>query len=223
MFKEIPPQLQCILALILPVLREFNLRMLTKLMLRWADCNDLITKSIANIIINSTHSLFLVIYIGTLATEVTAYIILIEEFVFNLYSCYKIWKLHRKINQNAIPTVMLRAIEEEVQMLVLTESLEILVPLAYTITFLFAYYGPNAEILGNVRNNYWQYDEVHDVNKLLLSVFEMFVIDTGSIVIGGILLWKSCSINVVKEYCSTIKRYWKVISIRLAVETAKVS
>ena len=167
--------------------------------------------------------MFLVISIGNLATEVTAYVILIEEFVFNLYSCYKIWKLHRKINPNACQTIMLRVIEEEVQMLVLTEGLEILVPLVYTITFLFAYYGPNAEILGNVRNNYWQYDEVHDVNKLLLSVFEMFIIDAGSIVIGGLLLWKSCSINVVKEYCSTMKRYWKVISIRLAVETAKVS
>ena len=151
------------------------------------------------------------------------YILLIEDFVFNLYSCYKIVKLHRKINQGIFPAPVLKAKKEEIQMLVLTETLEFFVPLTYITAFLLSYYGRNSKLLGGIRNSYWQYEEVHNVPKLLLSVLQMFVIDIGSIVIGGLVLWKFCLVNVAYEYCTIIKTYWKIISIRVATETTKVS
>ena len=75
-------------------------------------------------------------------------------------------------------------------MLVLCEILEILVPLVYLSTFLIAYYGPNANILGNIRNEYWHYHAVDDVGRLMATVLQMFFIDFSSIIIGGFFLWK---------------------------------
>ena len=43
--------------------------------------------------------------------------------------------------------------------LVLSETLEFIMPLAYLSCFIVAYYGPNADVLGNVKNGYWHYKE----------------------------------------------------------------
>ena len=107
-------------------------------------------------------------------------------------------------------------------MLVLCEILEVLVPLVYLSTFLIAYYGPNANILGNIRNEYWHYHAIDDVGRLMATVLQMFFIDLSSIVIGGLFLWKFCGINLINRCCKTIESYWKIISVKVASETAKV-
>lgn len=45
----------------------------------------------------------------------------------------------------------------DVQLLLLAESSEIVLPLAYLLCFAASYYGPNALQLGNVKNSYWLY------------------------------------------------------------------
>ena len=49
------------------------------------------------------------------------------------------------------------ALAVSVQLLLLAESSEIVLPLAYLLCFTAAFYGPNAFQLGNVRNSYWLY------------------------------------------------------------------
>ena len=44
--------------------------------------------------------------------------------------------------------------------LALKELFEVLIPSVYSITFIIAFYGPNAEVIGNVKNDYWQYKKV---------------------------------------------------------------
>ena len=125
-------------------------------------------KSFLNIHINAGHSLFLVIKIGSMATDVTTYWILDVDFLINLCSCYKIFKLHKtKKVLHEIGKLKSKK-EEEVQMLVVCEMMEILVHLVYLSNFVIAYYGPNANFLGNIRNRYWQYIAVKDVEKLIV-------------------------------------------------------
>ena len=85
-------------------------------------------------------------------------------------------------------------------MLALTEILEILVPLAYTMTFVVAYFGPNSEILGNIRSDYWQYQAIENPGKVLSTIFQMFCFDSTSAIIGGILLWNFSDVNLWKEF-----------------------
>ena len=49
------------------------------------------------------------------------------------------------------------ACAKALKVLVLAETLEFIMPLAYMSCFIVAYYGPNANVLGNVKNGYWHY------------------------------------------------------------------
>ena len=51
------------------------------------------------------------------------------------------------------------ACAEALKVLVLAETLEFIMPLGYMSCFIVAYFGPNANVLGNVKNGYWQYVE----------------------------------------------------------------
>ena len=106
--------------------------------------------------------------------------------------------------------------EEAIISLVLNETIEVLVPSAYSITFILAYYGPNASILGNIRNSYWTYEAVRDVGKLFTALCKMFILDLGSAIISSIFLWKCCRINLFQEYCNVMKKYWPVMTLKLA-------
>ena len=46
---------------------------------------------------------------------------------------------------------LLFTVQELTEELTLTERIETLVPLTYMLCFAIAFYGPNAEILGNIR------------------------------------------------------------------------
>ena len=50
-----------------------------------------------------------------------------------------------------------------IQNLVLAETVEVTIPVMYTVCFMLAYFGPNAEVLGNIKNSYFHYTAVDDV------------------------------------------------------------
>ena len=105
---------------------------------------------------------------------------------------------------------------QSVQILVIGESLEIIIPLAYLVCFIAAFHGPNSGILGNVKNGYWQYQSVDDlwvtINNLLFLVFFDFV----SLVIAAIFLFVSSSINLFHVYLHLMKEYGVVFAIHQA-------
>ena len=107
--------------------------------------------------------------------------------------------------------------------LVMGESFEILVPFSYLITFISAYYGPNAFILGNIRNSYWEYSEVDDVAAVIIVSLKMFSIDLGIGIITGLILLLFCRINFLQEFCKFLKTYWAWIALRIGAMLIRVS
>ena len=222
-FKRVPMDRQWIIALILPIIREVNSWVLNKVVKRVALCTDLEAKANVNIVINCAHSLYIAITIATIATPATTYLILGIDFILNLYSCWKIYKINKKVGLNDTECeTIIGTKREEITMLILTELVEILVPISYSVTFLMAFYGPNAEILGNVGNCYWYFKKVENVNQVLIGVYQMFFLDTLSAVIGGVFLWRFSSINILHEYCHVVKNFWPLIAIRLGNGISKV-
>ena len=98
--------------------------------------------------------------------------------------------------------------------LIINESLEFLMPIAYVICLLMAYYGPNAEILGNIKNSYWQYIEINNIEKTLQWIGMMFVVDVASAVISFIVLWWTCKINIIRIYLQVQNEIWYIIAIQ---------
>ena len=217
LFKILPSRIQWSLGLLLPLLREMNFRMLCKILLK-STCDDdpkeSGTKTLLIIASNSVYLLYVAIKVSHTATQMTSYLILFIDFIINLYSCKNILRLHKVIGQeNQENLAHKRSIQQHLLKLILVETLEVLVPLAYVITVLIAYYGPNADILGNIGNSQWQYEAIPDIRKLVESLMLMFVIDICSAIIAGLLLWKLCCINVLRKACAAIQEYWAIIAV----------
>ena len=106
--------------------------------------------------------------------------------------------------------------------LVLTERIETLVPLTYMICFAIAYYGPNAEILGNIKLDLWQYKPVLDFGNYMKNVFILFVVDFMSLVINGIILHASCNINIFKTFQKIQCEFWLIMAVQQATSLTEV-
>ena len=98
--------------------------------------------------------------------------------------------------------------------LALDEFLTILIPGIYCLSFSAAYYGPNADIIGNVKNDYWRFTKVDDLGRKLNLIFIFFVIDAIRGTLFGLVLWILYRLNLYAAYCYTIHRYGMYILFR---------
>ena len=215
---------QWILAFVLPLLRLINTKV-HELLIKKACADDKsLTNIYVSITINANYALFIAVSIGSLATQLTSYLILSVEVLLNLYECYKIIKLGRRIEaESSLHNELKEERKQAILTLVSIEILETMVPIIYAITFLIAYYGPNASILGGIQNSYWQFEAVENITPVLESVSKMILIDlSGSILIGA-LLWKYSAINLLKESCKVMKTYFSLFALKVGIILARVN
>ena len=219
LFTSLDLKLQWILAFLLPFLREFNFQIMNKIMIQFPGIEDDDDVSAAIVIgVNTFHAVYVAVKIGHTATQITSYLILAIDFILNLYSCHGIIALHRSIVPRNLTnnSLTVREINRRLLKLVLIEILEVMIPISYIATVLIAYYGPNAELLGNIRSDYWQYTPIEDIGNVVSAVLSMFTIDLCSAIIAGIVLYKICLINFLRQACAAMKTYWPVIAVNLA-------
>ena len=72
---------------------------------------------------------------------------------------------------------------------IINESVEFMMPMAYCACYMMAYFGPNAELMGNVKNDSWHFIAVDNIDETLFWNTIMFAIDLGSTVITFLLLF----------------------------------
>ena len=82
------------------------------------------------------------------------------------------------------------------QDLTVCELVEFHAPLSLIMANASAFYGPNAEIFGNISNSYWKYTEIEDIQQNLANMGIFFIIDFTSAIVSGIILWSTCRINL---------------------------
>ena len=99
-------------------------------------------------------------------------------------------------------------IEKQYELLLevlIAELTEFLVPLAFLLTFIASYYGPNSTLIGNVGSSYWKYDAVDDGKQYVQNILMFFFIDFCSCVASAIVLWLFCRINLAKAFVTLEK------------------
>ena len=106
--------------------------------------------------------------------------------------------------------------QENLEELIMTERIESVIPFTYLLTFLMANYGPNAEILGNIKLTIWQYQSVADIEDYVKNLLKLLVIDFSSFATNGILLWITCKINVFKVLKKVQAQFWLIMTIQEA-------
>ena len=200
------------------ITNRIHAKVLSYLGRKIAEFDDWSIEVIATHFAACRHTLFLAVAISTVATDVTSYVILGIDFITNILLSCAIIYLHKypseaskKWKTNAVMNV------------VVNESVEFIIPIAYILCFIMAYYGPNAEILGNVKNGYWQYLAVSDINDTMQWVAIMFAIDFASTIISFLLLLIFCKINILKIYIFLQKEMWYVLSVHQCYLVEEVS
>ena len=205
-----PREFQWILAIFLPFIREFNVWSMVKLATK-SSGGDITTATITCIhSVGTQHSFFLALSIGGIATFTTSAVIVATDFLLNIIVCLRIIKARRTLQDDIEKQITL------VQELVVTETVELMVPVAYILCFIMAYFGPNGELIGNVRNGYWQYSAVDDVGNSMMSISVFFGLGLCGIVFCNYLLWIFCRINAYEVYLVLQKEFAFVFSIRVA-------
>ena len=109
-----------------------------------------------------------------------------------------------------------------IEELLVTERIETLIPLTYMISFAIAYYGPNAEILGRVKLDLWQYKPILDFGNYMKNVFILFVVDFMSLVINGIILRTTCNVNILRIFRNIQSEFWLIMAVQQATSLTEV-
>ena len=118
--------------------------------------------------------------------------------------------------------LILQIVQEMIAELTLTERIETLVPLTYILCYAIAYYGPNAEILGSVKLDLWQFKPILDFDKYMTSLFLLFSVDFLSLITNGIILWTTCNINMFKIFQKIQSEFWLIMAVQQAYSLLEV-
>ena len=221
--KMLPSNVQPITAIVLPLMRLFESKILKKLLSNCHRGDETILEAYTEIMSNVNYLLYVTITISNLSNGLTAFSILLVDVIGNLYQCFIITKLNRK---EGFDEMQLNRRQKEkqnnVEMLALTEVLDILIPLSYTMTYIVAYYGPNRMLLNGIRHDYWKNGEEKSIENVLAAEALLFSVDFACLVFTTASLQYLCKINVLKEMCKALRKYWLIIATVTGATISKV-
>jgi len=203
----IPIKYQPIVAMIFPVIKEFNTRVYGKLIARASNGDASGAKLVVQYIVGTKHTIMLCFIMGTMTSDVTNWVLMGIDFVENTCMCLRIVWLTKRNRIDANKQIYL------IQALAINEVVEFVSPLAFILTFLGAFYGPNSVLLGNVGSDLWHFKPVEDIEGYLSTIMIFFFIDFSSVVLSSIILWLSCRINLVKAFMAIEKEFRLIISL----------
>ena len=104
----------------------------------------------------------------------------------------------------------------------LEEFLEALVPLVYSTSFLMAYHGPNATILGGVFTNAFHFQKVYNVADKLTNNGFLLGIDVVLVIVLGVTLYRYCNVNCYREFLNLLSNNGTYICVAVAANVSLV-
>ena len=217
LFEKFSNKYQVALAFATPLMKYGNNWIQSKIVENCKGENIASAKFSVNCNVACTHALYLALVIGSTATNLTSFVICGLDALLGVLLCFKI---HRKSRNSGTSTVDL---QKQIDALVTKEALEILLPFLYCIIFVLSYFGPNAEIFGNVKADIWQYEKVEDITTPIYKLGLFLLFDITRITIAAVFLWLTCKIHFFDEYCRLMGYYWKPITLNIFIYVLAVS
>ena len=154
-FTSIPSNFQICFALLLPVAKEVNKRILSKLVIKISGEENDVLNILLGVEVNLHYALFITIRLNGAEAE-TAFSMIAVEMLLHSWITYQIIRINQMNTiENGQNVAICKRKENAVLKLLLAELVEGLVPLAYAIGFTMAYFGPNGELTGNVLCDIW--------------------------------------------------------------------
>ena len=150
----------------------------------------------------------ILILIGSKTDVVTGYCFQGISMIMLMRSLNNIIHLHKpKCKCHSTIEASKKRKQELLTTLMLNETLDLFTTIAYVLCTTVAYYGPNAGIIGNIQNNYWQYHIIDSFPEFLTTMAYSLLIDVSVGVITLVILWYYCRINGLLFFKDKIGQY----------------
>ena len=216
-FSHSPAAFQFLMPFMVAGCRELDKRVRSKIVTKMMVKQDESAIAWLVIAVNSNYAIFIAIRLVG-AEWVTIFCTVAIDFVLHLKMTYQITKEFGKANDERTEN---NNTEKNILItkLVLAELIEGFIPIIYGTCMAMAYYGPNSHILSNVGNTYWS-DEIKNIAPLFCTMSILFAVDTLSVVINSLCLWKLVCVNAVQELCRVLGKYWFFLAIHLGLTMA---
>ena len=195
LFQTVSQDTQWCVAFLFPIIRKLGELISIKIGIYAAGEENTLVKLALICHVACLHTITLSALLGSEMSSTTAYILMLAECFPNVISAIKTFQMNEEKQKEALKCLTLK------------EFLEVLIPMAYSISFLIAYYGPNAEIIGNVKNDYWQYKKVTDVFKKFTKIGILLTVDAIRAITISFVLGYMRNLNMFKTYCQITNRH----------------
>ena len=213
------------IAILLYFIKKKSISVLGKYLTKVAlSDNTSVAKRLVTIENGCMFKSFTLILIGSKADAITGYSFLGISILFNIKACADIIQLHRASTRDAnnIDTSRNRK-QELLTTLMLNETQDFFISIAYMLSISIAYHGPNAGIIGNVQNDYWQYHAIDSFSNYLSGMFYSILIDISCGVVTLVALRYFCSINGLLFFKDKIGQFAYMIVFCVSREMNLVS
>ena len=218
LFIVIPSYMHWILVIVLIAARELHVWGLSYLGQKIAGYPDLSVEIAAAVTAVSRYSIFLLVHGGSIMNPATGYAVLAIDMLINLICCFTImW-----CNQNVSVKNRKRQVKATLN-LIINESVEFIMPITYGIVLLLAYFGPNGEILGNIKSNLWHYTSIENIGDTLTWIAIMFSVDFLSLIASITLLKCFCKMDIVRMYLQVQDQMGHILVIVTGYMVTEVS
>ena len=212
-FANLPPNFQFVVVFMILAGREFDMKITKKLVKNMMGDLDEPATILLAVTISSTYTFFVAIRL--VAAELSTVICsVVVDFLLHFRIMHQI--IQRK---NKVGSVTMEHESAEMSRLVcklvVAEAIEGLTPIIYGIGVAMAYFGPNGHLLGNIRNSYWSYKEIEDVSNVFTTMFIIFAVDSLSVLVNSLCLWKKKHLRMHREFLRIFKKYWMFMAIKL--------
>ena len=217
-FQLVDVNFQWPLGIAVIVVRELNSRFMSYFGRKINGYRDLFTDTLAKHLAAIRHILFLSVNLGSLTTATTSYLILGSDFATNIFHCFQILWYHNTGNERSEKKKVGAVLN-----LIVNEGTEFVLPISYAIVVTMAYFGPNAELMGNIKNGLWHYTAIENFDDTIFWIFTLFLFDFVSTLVSFVLLWLFCRINIFKMFLQIQKHVGFVFAIYQAYFISEAS
>ena len=155
--------------------------------------------------------------IGSIADDETSLLLMATDFILNIYNCIKIVRTQKR-NPSDLANLM-----DLLEELSIAELVEFQSPITVTLVFALAFYTPVGSLIGNVRNDYWSFEAVDDINDALTNMVLFFFVDLSSTVVTYVVLRIYCNINCLKFIAEIQKEFFRPFIVYLGFLTLAVN
>ena len=209
---------QWVIAILLPIIRDMNGRILTAVCYKASGTKDNSIQVTCLHEMGCRHAAFLSVAITLLATRRTAFLCLGLDFLVNFLICVKTILYARRED-----TIIETKNNINLQILVVKEKVVFIVPISYSLCFLAAYFGPNANIIGNVGNSSWHFQKVDELRPPLIILGVLFLVRLIGIAMWSLLLKVFSQIKYIDGYIHIQKHLWLIMAIHEAYALNEVN